>query len=153
MNAAEKNFPTPPSSPAWIDIAKNVFEAQASRWDQSTCGGGLRWQIYSFNQGYNYKNAISQATFFLLASRLAKYTNNGTYVTWANKAYDWTAKVGLIDDSFRVYDGAPTTDNCGSISRIQWTYNAAAFMYGSAVMYEHVRSPWSRQSALLEANL
>jgi len=153
MNAAEKNFPTPPSSPAWIDIAKNVFENQASRWDQSACGGGLRRQIYTSNQGYDYKNAISQATFFLLAARLAKYTNNGTYVVWANKVYDWTAKVGLIDDSFRVFDGATTTESCGTISRLQWTYNAAAFMYGSAVMYDHVRSPWSRQPALLEANL
>jgi len=149
MNAAEKDFPTAPSSPAWIDIAKNVFERQASRWDQSACGGGLRWQIYTSDRGYDYKNAISQATFFLLAARLAKYTNNGTYVDWANKAYDWTAKVGLIDDKFRVFDGVKTADSCGTVSRIQWTYNAAAFMYGSAVMYDHVRSPFSRQSAVL----
>lgn len=153
MNAAEKNFPTPPSSPAWIDIAKNVFENQASRWDQSTCGGGLRRRINPSNQGNNYKNAMSQATFFLLAARLAKYTNNGTYVDWANRAYDWTAKVGLIDNSFNVFDGAEIGDSCGTISRFQWTYNAAAFMYGSAVMYDHVRSPFSREPALLEANL
>lgn len=154
MNAAEKNFPSPTSFPAWIDIAKNVFEDQASRWDQTTCGGGLRWRIdTAYLKGYNYKNSISQATFFMLAARLAKYTNNGTYVDWANKACDWTAKVGLIDGLFKVFDGAETNDNCGTVSRLQWTYNAAAFMYGSAVMYDHVRSPFSRQPGLPEANL
>lgn len=140
MNAAERNLSTPSDSPAWIDLAKNVFDNQAARWDTKTCGGGLRWQIYYFNNGYGYKNTVSQATFFLLAARLAKYTNNSTYVDWAAKAFDWTTKIGLIDDQFRVFDGVQTADGCDTISRLEWSYNFAAFMYGSAVLYNHVGS-------------
>ena len=139
MNAAEKGFPHPSSSPAWLDLAKNVFNSQAARWDNSLCGGGLRWQIFAFNKGYDYKNAASQASFFLLAARLAQYTKNETYADWANKAWDWTKKVGLIGEDFRVYDGAQVAGNCGSISHIQWSHLGAAFTYGSAVMYNHVR--------------
>ena len=140
MTAAERNLPSSPSSPTWIDLARNVFDDQVARWDTSTCGGGLRWQIFTFNKGYDYKTAASQSTFFLLAARLARYTNNATYVDWANKAYDWTTKIGLITADYKVFDGALTAGGCDTITRLQWTYTAAAFMYGSAVMYNHVRT-------------
>jgi mannan endo-1,6-alpha-mannosidase len=46
MMAAERNFPNPPSgSPGWLEVVQAVFNEQASRWDNQTCGGGLRWQI------------------------------------------------------------------------------------------------------------
>ena len=138
MTAAERSFPSPPNSPTWIDLAKNVFNDQVAVWDITSCGGGLRWQLFTFNKGYDYKNAASQATFFLLAARLAKYTNNSTYVDWAGKAYDWTSKVGLINNDFKVYDGVQTAENCSDVDRIEWSYNSAAFMYGSAVLYNHV---------------
>lgn len=134
MRAAELRFPNPSTSPPWLDIAMNVFNDQVSRWDARTCGGGLRWQIYTFNKGYNYKNTMSGAAFFQIAARLAKYTGNQTYADWAIKSYDWTSSVGLINDDYRVFDGAFADLNCTSIGRLQWSYTAAAFMYGSAVM-------------------
>lgn len=139
MTAAETQFPGISSSPPWLDIARNVFDAQAARWDNLTCGGGLRWQIFSFNNGYSYKNAISQASFFQLAARLAKYTGNQTYSDWADKAWDWSTSVGLVTTDFKVFDGTQASSNCSSISKLQWTYTAGAFLYGSAVMYNEVR--------------
>lgn len=59
MTAAELNFPNPPSDkPQWVALAQAVFNTQAdpSRHD-STCNGGLRWQIPLSNNGYNYKNS------------------------------------------------------------------------------------------------
>ncbi|EOD52835.1 putative glycoside hydrolase family 76 protein [Neofusicoccum parvum UCRNP2] len=91
MTAAERDFPTTGNQTAWIDLARNVFDTQAARWDTGSCGGGLRWQIFTFNAGYNYKNSISQAMFFQLAARLAHFTGNQTYVDWASRAYDWTS--------------------------------------------------------------
>ena len=61
MTAAENNFPDPPpDQPQWLSLAQAVFNTQAhpDRHDE-TCNGGLRWQIYSFNNGYNYKNSIA----------------------------------------------------------------------------------------------
>jgi mannan endo-1,6-alpha-mannosidase len=71
MSAAETNFQNPPAGqPQWLALAQAVFNTQATRWDTTTCGGGLRWQIFTFNQGYNYKNSISNGIFFNLGARL-----------------------------------------------------------------------------------
>lgn len=107
------------------------------RWDTTTCGGGLRWQIFTFNNGFNYKNSISNGCFFNLAARLAKYTGNNTYAEWAEKTWDWTVGVGLLDNNYYVYDGSDDTINCTRVNRIQWTYNAGAFLLGAANMYNH----------------
>lgn len=56
MSAAEYNFPNPPADqPQWLELAQAVFNTQAARWDTADCNGGLRWQIYQWNKGYDYK--------------------------------------------------------------------------------------------------
>ena len=147
MNAAEKGFPSSSGSIGWLDVAKNVFDEQVLRWDAKTCDGGLRWQIFPFNQGYDYKNSASNGMLFQLAARLAAFTGNSTYVDWAEKAYDWTKSVGFISNESRVYDGAHSTDNCSDVDKIEWSYISACFIYGSAVMYNHVGSGLSRSSS------
>lgn len=138
MSAAETNFQNPPpDQPQWLALAQAVFNTQAARWDSTTCGGGLRWQVFTFNNGYNYKNSISNGCFFNLAARLAKYTGNDTYADWAAKTYDWTAAVKLIDSNYYVYDGSDDTINCTRIDRIQWTYNAGTYLLGAANMYNY----------------
>ncbi|KAK4895357.1 hypothetical protein LTR28_001954 [Elasticomyces elasticus] len=150
MTAAEQGFPYPTSAPpaTWSQLAQNVFDSQVARWDISTCGGGLRWQIYSFNNGYDYKNAASVGNLYQLAARLSRFTGNQTYADWAGKAYDWTQSVGLIDattsthnTTWAVYNGTSVMTNCSSVNRIQWSAYAATFLYGSAVMYNQVSLP------------
>lgn len=52
MAAAELNFPPPTEGyPSWLAMAQAVFNEQASRWDAADCAGGLRWQIFAFNNG------------------------------------------------------------------------------------------------------
>jgi mannan endo-1,6-alpha-mannosidase len=140
MTAAETKFPDPPADePQWLALAQAVFNTQATRWDTTTCGGGLRWQIFTFNTGYTYKNAISNGCMFNLAARLAMYTGNTTYSDWAEKIYDWVSAVGLIDSDYKVYDGSEDTLNCTSIDHNQWTYNAGIYLLGAANMYNFVR--------------
>ncbi|KAH7311355.1 glycosyl hydrolase family 76-domain-containing protein [Stachybotrys elegans] len=56
--AAEDGFPEPPSDqPQWLELARNVFEVQPQRISNEACGGGLRWQIFPFNAGYDYKDS------------------------------------------------------------------------------------------------
>lgn len=138
MAAAEKNFPVDPSQPQWIDLAKAVFKDLSSRWDPETCGGGLRWQIYEFNNGYNYKNTVSNGCLFHLASRLYRYTGDSYYASWAEKTWDWVTDMNLIQTNvtdWRVRDGGTTTSECTQISPQRWTYNAGLFLAGSAFMY------------------
>ena len=139
MSAAEQKFPnTPAGKPGWVELAQAVFNTQALRWDTEYCNGGLRWQIFTFNNGYDYKNTISNGVFFNLGARLALYTGNSSYADWANKAYDWTSQVGFMDESYHFYDGAHTTLNCKDINKIQWTYNVGVFLLGAATMYNYV---------------
>jgi mannan endo-1,6-alpha-mannosidase len=138
MSAAELKFPNPPpDEPQWLALAQAVFNTQADRWDMTTCNGGLRWQIFTFNKGYNYKNTISNGCFFNIAARLGAYTGNQTYLDWAEKVYDWTHAVGLIDN-YHFYDGTDCTQNCTSVDHIQWTYNTGVYLLGAATMWNVV---------------
>ena len=95
--AAEMNFPNPPKNkPQWLALAQAVYNEQISRWDPQNCNGGLRWQIFPFNSGYDYKNSISNGCLFHLASRLARYTGNMTYMYYAERQFDWLQAVGRI---------------------------------------------------------
>lgn len=144
MDAAELNFPAPtdPNAPSWLSLAQAVFNEMAGRWDTSTCGGGLRWQIYTFNAGYDYKNSISNLGLFQLAARLARYTNNATYADWADKTWQWYSDASLWDGAtYQVFDGTTTDSNCSSVDHFQWTYNYAAAIGGAAYMYNHVCRP------------
>ena len=121
LMAAENGFPDPPpEEPQWLALAQAVFNLQASRWDSATCGGGLRWQIFAFNRGYNYKNSISQGGFFNIAVRLGAFTNNQTYYDWANKMYDWCEQAGLISNTFQVFDGTDTLIHCSELDHTTW---------------------------------
>jgi Glycosyl hydrolase family 76 len=94
MTAAEANYPNPPAGqPQWLALSQAVFNSMAANWDNNTCGGGLRWQIFPFNKGYNYKNSISNGCLFHMAARLARYTGNATYATWAHTVFDWMQQI------------------------------------------------------------
>ncbi|KXH62042.1 glycosyl hydrolase family 76 [Colletotrichum nymphaeae SA-01] len=141
MSAAEYGFPNPPDDkPQWLALAQAVFNTQAARWDPDHCAGGLRWQIFQWNNGYDYKNTISQACFFALAGRLAVYTGNSSYSDWAEKTWDWMVNVKFISDDYYVFDGGHIQYNCTNIVPYQWTYNAGGMILGAAAMYNHTGS-------------
>lgn len=136
MSAAEYKFPNPPEDqPQWLALAQAVFNTQAARWDNQYCLGGLRWQIFQWNNGYNYKNSISQGCFFNLAARLALYTGNSSYADWAVKTWDWMVQVKFLDENYRIFDGAHIETNCTQIVPYQFSYNAGSFLLGAAAMY------------------
>jgi len=135
MRAAETNFPEPAGSPGWLALAQAVFNTEASRWDQQDCNGGLRWQIYPFNNGFNYKNSISNGCMFNLGARLALYTGNSTYADLATRTWDWVSGAGLMSPDYNIYDGAQISDNCTAKDHNTWSYNAGIYMLGAAAMY------------------
>ncbi|KAA8895130.1 glycoside hydrolase [Sphaerosporella brunnea] len=139
MSAAERGFPDPPKDkPQWLALAQAVFNRQASRWDTEHCGGGLRWQVMQANNGYNYKNSISNGLFFQIGARLARYTGNTTYVEWAEKVWDWTKHSGLLTSDFKIYDGFSIQDCVVSgQGKIMWSYNAGTYLAGAAYMYDY----------------
>ncbi|EFY87936.1 glycosyl hydrolase family 76 protein [Metarhizium acridum CQMa 102] len=127
-SAAENKYPDPPPvKPGWLELTQAVFNHSVARWDKENCDGGLHWQIFTFNAGYNYKNSISNGCFFNIASRLARYTGNSTYADWATYSPYWMAYI---------HGGG----KCVNRTDTQWSYNAGIFLQGAAVMCNLTRS-------------
>lgn len=142
LSAAENKFPNPPDEePQWLALAQAVFNSQAHRWDDMTCGGGLRWQVFTFNNGYTYKNTVSNGALFNIAARLAAYTGNGSYADWADKAWDWMDTTGLIGNAYQAFDGTDVDDNCTAINPLRFTYNNGVLLSGAAHMFKYVCPP------------
>ncbi|CCE88419.1 Piso0_001924 [Millerozyma farinosa CBS 7064] len=157
MAAAEKNFSNP-SDPkkAWLTLAQAVFNTMSARWDTKDCGGGLRWQIFQWNSGYDYKNTVSTGCLFNIAARLARYTGNDSYSDWAEKIWEWFDSVGLLavsGDSYYIYDGVEAKA-CENITKYQWTYNQGLLLSGCAFLYNHTEDEvWhNRTKALLKGS-
>ncbi|KAK6596514.1 glycosyl hydrolase family 76 [Botrytis cinerea] len=141
MSAAEKSFPEPSNTGGftWAELTENLWNTQAARWDTSACGVVLNGR---------FSHSIMDTP------RLARYTGNQTYVDWAEKVYDWTSKIGLIDSNFNTLDGADESKACTNPNKITWSYNNAIFLYGAAVMYNYTTdSTWqTRTEGLLKAS-
>lgn len=145
MTAAELKFPDASSvgdGYSWLSLAQGVYNYQVKEWDTSTCDGGLRWQIWTYESGYDMKNSISNGGLFQLAARLARYTNSATYAAWAEKIWDWCVSSPLLSNStWNVADSTETTNDCATQGNDQWSYNYGTFMMGAAYMYNYVSGP------------
>ncbi|SGZ53997.1 CIC11C00000005734 [Sungouiella intermedia] len=156
MSAAERNFTNPTDDRlAWLTLTQAVFNTMSSRWDNLECNGGLRWQIFQWNSGYDYKNSVSNGALFHLSARLARYTANDTYVDWAEKVFDWMYGVGLLTEGnwWFVYDGVKVANNCSNITKLQWTYNQGLMLAGCAYLYNYTLDEkwYNRTMSLLHA--
>lgn len=151
LDAVERNFSAPiDGKPGWLAMSQGIFNTMYARWDMQSCNGGLRWQIFTWNSGYNYKNTISNACLFQIAARLGRYTGNTTYLDVAERVFDWLVGVGYIvlSEKGNVYDGAKVEDNCTDITAIEWTYNHGVVLGGLAYMYNATNGSSVWQSRL-----
>lgn len=155
MEATERNLSNP-SNPDqnWLTLTQAVFNTMSARWDSSSCGGGLRWQIFQWNAGYDYKNSVLNGSLFHLGARLARYTANDSYVEWCEKVWDWMFSSGFLTEGelWWVYDGATVESNCTKITKLNWSYNQGLMMSGCAYLYNYTGdSKWlERTESLLD---
>lgn len=73
-----------------------------------------------------------------MAARLARYTNEASYLDEAESTFQWLQDISLVDENYNVWDGAHTDNDCKDINRAQFSYNAAVLLHGSAFMYDVV---------------
>lgn len=151
MEAAERNFTAPDDDHSWISLTQAVFNTMNSRWDTKHCGGGLRWQIFTWNSGYDYKNTISNGLLFHLAARLARYLDNETYIETAEKVWNWMDDVGFFNrdgDDLTIFDGAKIGDNCSDVTKLKWSYSYGVFIAGCAYLYNYTEDDMWKERAL-----
>ncbi|KAF2656997.1 glycoside hydrolase family 76 protein, partial [Lophiostoma macrostomum CBS 122681] len=139
MTATEYSLPAPATP--WQTLAANVFNDQKGRWQTDTCSGGLKWKINAGDTGYTYRSTISNALFFQLAARLARFNDDADALAWAEKAYSWMSTTGggggVVTSSFDVFDGTSDSNGCSDVNHDLWSYNTGAMLYGSAIMASH----------------
>ncbi|OTB02762.1 glycoside hydrolase family 76 protein [Hypoxylon sp. CI-4A] len=156
MLAAENQFRDPDEGePGWLALAQAVWNEQndTDHYD-GTCGGGMRWQVFPTNKGYDYKNTIANGCFFNIGARLAHYTNDDRYAKRAIETWDWIVNtVKYVDNDWNVFDGGHVPQNCTDVNRQQYSYNAAILLSGAAYMYDYTNQSqeWAdRVSGLLD---
>jgi 3-methylcrotonyl-CoA carboxylase beta subunit len=134
MSAAEYNFPDPPLDQlGWLGLAQSIYNQLSNRWETRTCGGGVRWQIYQWSPGFNYKNTAANGGFFHLAARLALYTGNDTYAQKAEEVFDWLEYTSpLMSEDFQIFDGTDVLKNCSDVDHTPWSYNYGIMIGGAA---------------------
>lgn len=141
ITASEAGFPEISGKPSWTSLARVVFNMEVERWDKSACNGGMRWQLWPYQEGYTMKNAISNGGLFELAARLARFTKNETYSEWADRIWDWSASTPLLQtDRWYIADSTSNLNNCSDAGDQQWSYNYGTYLAGAAFMYNHVSS-------------
>jgi predicted alpha-1,6-mannanase (GH76 family) len=113
----------------YLDAARTIFTHNTGGWDD-TCRGGLWW-----NTAKNYKNAITTELFLALAALLHQRTpGDPSYLSWAQRAWEWFGSSGLIGPSGLVNDGL--TSACTNNGGTTWTYNQGVILGGLAALYE-----------------
>ena len=160
MLAAEYAFPDPPKEEelSWLGIAQAIFNEMVDRWDVKHCHGGLRWQVFDFNVGWDYKNAVSNGAFFNIAARLARYADNSTYADWAEKIWDWADLNNLITgqgelrDGVTIHEGKECKDD---LDVKEWSYNSGVWLYGAAILANYTEDDkWTtRTESILDHGL
>lgn len=152
MIATETGYTDPADDePQWLALVQAVFNEQTRSDrrapDGDACAWGLRWQVYSTNNGYDYINTISNALYFNLGSRLANYLSNQTYADLAEKTWDLLTNLTYISADYDCYDGA-NYPGCSDVNEAQFSYNAAALLQGAAYMYNFVSHSPSHEASL-----
>ena len=116
--------------------ARAIFARNTSGWDH-TCRGGLCWTT-----ARNYKNAISTELFLTLAALLhQRVPADGSYLTWARRAWEWFRASRLIGPGGLVNDGL--TSACVNNGLTTWTYNQGVILGGLAALCSPSCAAWT----------
>jgi predicted alpha-1,6-mannanase (GH76 family) len=121
----------------YLTIAEEDEAYIRSFWDDTSCGGGILWDIPS----RSYKNAISNELYLKLTASLHNVIPGDTfYLSQALKEWHWLSGSGMINSDNLVNDGLTST--CVNNGGTTWTYNQGVILGGLAQLYQatHDRS-------------
>ncbi|KAF3767194.1 family 76 glycoside hydrolase [Cryphonectria parasitica EP155] len=113
----------------YLEYAK-LDEAYIYSYWNSTCGGGVIWDIPELT----YKNAISNELYMKLAASLHNRVPGDTqYLSRALEAWNWFNQSGMINSQNLINDGL--TDDCVNNNETEWTYNQGVILGALSELY------------------
>ena len=114
-----------------LATARRLFTLVGDGWDRDgshPCPGGVFWTRLGANHD---RNAVTTANAALLALALYRRSGSTAYLTWAQRAYDWTRRClgtssGLVADHI---------DLAGHVDGHTWSYNQGAMIAAGVRLY------------------
>ena len=111
----------------YLDTAAGIFNDNMTHaWPTNCSNGGIYWCATS-----TYVNAIANELFLSVAAHLATRdtANADTYISWAQREWDWFNAVKMINDEGTINDGLGY-DCVGNRSATVWSYNQGVILGG-----------------------
>ncbi|CAG7654333.1 glycoside hydrolase family 76 protein [Paenibacillus allorhizosphaerae] len=115
--------------PKYLRKAEDIFRFAVSGWSEEL-GGGIFWREPKPNEERT-KNTCSNGPAAVLALKLYEATKDQSYLEWAKKILDWTAKLKSPEN---VYWDHMKLD--GSINKRIFTYNVGTVLHANALLYK-----------------
>jgi predicted alpha-1,6-mannanase (GH76 family) len=121
-----------------LTTARRLFTLVGDGWDRDSshpCPGGVFWTRLGTNHD---RNTVTTANAALLALALYRRSGSTAYLTWAQRAYDWTKRClgtssGLVADHI---------DLAGHVDGHTWSYNQGAMIAAGVRLYRATGERW-----------
>jgi len=112
--------------------AKEIFALVVHGWDTDPthpCAGGVYWTQAPWSQD---RNAVSNGPGAELGAHLYLLTRDRSYLTWAQRMYEWTQNCMLAPNGL-YWDHI---DLAGTIEKTQWSYNQGVMLGAGVLLYK-----------------
>ncbi len=112
--------------------AKEIFALVVHGWDTDPthpCAGGVYWTQAPWSQD---RNTVSNGPGAELGAHLYLLTRDRSYLTWAQRMYEWTQNCMLAPNGL-YWDHI---DLAGTIEKTQWSYNQGVMLGAGVLLYK-----------------
>ena len=109
----------------YLTAAASIFEDMTTGWG-APCGG-MWW-----SKAHTYTGAIENELFLTVAAQLANRVPTlvrDYYLDWANKAWNWFSRSGMISPQFLINNGL-SFKTCQNDQGTVWSYNQGVILGG-----------------------
>jgi predicted alpha-1,6-mannanase (GH76 family) len=112
--------------------AKEIFALVVHGWDTDPthpCAGGVYWTQAPWSQD---RNTVSNGPGAELGAHLYLLTRDKSYLTWAQRMYDWAQNCFLAPNGL-YWDHI---DLAGNIEKTQWSYNQGVMLGAGVLLFK-----------------
>ncbi len=117
---------------AYLTTAQDEFAFLESGWSTTAsepCPGGIFWIDSSTGRS---RNTVSNAPSAEAATELYQLTGDSTYLTWAEKIYQWVRGC-LLSTGGMYYDHVEPS---GTVTKTRWSYNQGTMIGAGVLLYQ-----------------